>query len=345
MRYQWKRLLVLAFALVLAVTAGAAAAANVGVIFATGGLGDRSFNDSGYAGVEMAENELGITFDYVEPTEIAEYESQQRAFAGSGQYDLIVMLGFDQADALATVAADFPEQKFVLIDAVVDLPNVASITFKDNEKTFLVGAMAGLMNQESSLPKINVRRNIIGVVGGMDIPLIRAFVAGYTAGARFVNSDVTVLTNYVGAWNDPATAKEMAIAMYDRGANIVYQAAGGSGLGVFQAARDVDRYAIGTDAPQAYLAPDHILVSAVRRLDNVVFQQIADMVDGDWEGGIYDLGLADEAVSYSFEGSNITVPEYIVEQVEELRERVVSGELAIPRELEAVDAFLAAHSE
>jgi basic membrane protein A and related proteins len=174
---------------------------RVGLIIATGGLGDRSFNDSGYAGVERAKTELGIEFDYVEPKEIAEYEGHERAFAQKGTYDLIVGLGFDQADPMAKVAKEFPDQKWLMIDGVIqDVPNVRSITFKDFEKAFLVGGFAGQLST-LPLPKGNAEC-IIGGVGGMDIPLIRAFAAGYSAGARYINPDCKVIINYVGGWGD-----------------------------------------------------------------------------------------------------------------------------------------------
>lgn len=312
----------------------------VGLIVATGGLGDRSFNDSGYAGVQLAAEELGIQFDYVEPTEIAEYESHERAFAQSGKYDLIVGLGFDQADPMALVAADFPDQQWLLIDGVIDgMDNVRSITFKDHEKTFLIGGF-GAQLTTLPLPKGN-EECVLGGVGGMDIPLIRAFAAGYTAGARYLNPDCEVIINYVGGWADPATAKEIALSMYDQNADIVYQFAGGSGLGVFEAAVDADQYAFGTDVNQNWIEPDHIVLSAQRFLDVVVFDTIEDLYLNDvWEPGHHPLGLAEGAVGYVLEDSNVEVPPEVIERVEEMKEKVISGELVVPAELEAVDAFL-----
>lgn len=312
----------------------------VGLIVATGGLGDRSFNDSGYAGVEQAYEKLGIQFDYVEPNEIAEYESHERSFAQTGKYDLIVGLGFDQADAMSQVAADFPDQKWLLIDGVIEgMDNVRSITFKDYEKTFLIGGF-GAQLTTLPLPKGN-EECVLGGVGGMDIPLIRAFAAGYTAGAKYINPDCEVNINYVGGWADPATAKEIALSMYDQDADIVYQFAGGSGLGVFEAAADADQYAFGTDVNQNWIEPDHIVLSAKRFLDVVIYDTVEDLyVNDTWEPGHHALGLKEGAVGYTLEDSNIEVPQEVIDRVEEMKEKVISGEIEVPSELDAVDSFL-----
>ena len=312
----------------------------VGLIVATGGLGDQSFNDSGYNGVLMAQEKLGIQFDYVEPNEIAEYEGHERAFARDGKYDLIIGLGFDQADSMSQVAADYPDQKWMMVDGVIEgMDNVRSITFKDWEKTFLIGGFAAQLTTQP-LPKGNVEC-ILGGVGGMDIPLIRAFAAGYTAGAKYVNRDCEVIINYVGGWADAATGKEIALSMYDQGADVVYQFAGGSGLGVFEAAADVDLYAIGTDVNQNWIDPDHIVLSAKRFLDNMVYDTIEDLYLNDkWESGYHQVGLAEGGVGYTLEDSNIEVSDEFIQVVEEMKQRVIDGELVPPDALENVDAFV-----
>ncbi|MCU0521898.1 MAG: BMP family ABC transporter substrate-binding protein, partial [Anaerolineae bacterium] len=170
-------------------------------------------------------------------------------------------------------------------------------------------------------------------VGGMDIPLIRAFAAGYMAGAKYVNPECQIIINYVGGWADPATAKEIALSMYDQGADIVYQFSGGSGLGVFEAAADRDLYAFGTDVNQNSIDPDHIVVSAQRFLDVVVFDTIKDLMNDTWVPGYHPLGLADGAVGYALADSNIAVPDDIVQQVEDMKAKVISGELVIPSEI------------
>jgi basic membrane protein A len=313
---------------------------RVGLIVATGGLGDRSFNDSGYAGVERAQKELGIEFDYVEPKEIAEYESHERAFAQKGTYDLIVGLGFDQADSMKKVAAEFPNQKWLMIDGAIEgMDNVRSVTFKDWEKTFLIGGAAAQLTT-LPLPKGDADC-LLGGVGGMDIPLIRAFAAGYSAGARYINPDCKIILNYVGGWADPAKGKEIALSMYDQKADIVYAFAGGSGLGVFEAAKDRDKYAIGTDVNQNYIDPDHIILSAQRYLDNVIYDTIKDLMGGKFEAGYHQLGLKENAVGYTFDQSNVEVPQSVKDTMEAMKAKVISGELVIPDTLEAVDAFIA----
>ena len=323
------------------VAVGVMAEVRVGVVFATGGLGDRSFNDAGYEGIKKAEKELGIVYDYVEPQAIAEFESHQRAFAQSGKYDLIVCLGFDQADSLQKVAKEYPKQKFVLIDSVVDASNVASITFKDHEKTFLVGALAAMLTTDTKNFRQMNSAARIGAIGGMDIPLINAFLAGYTAGAKYINPNTEVYKAYVDAWNDPAKAKELALNMYNRGADIVYHAAGGSGLGIFKAAKQVNKYAIGTDSNQNFIEPDHVLLSAVRRLDNVIYDQIKLVIDGKWQGGVHNLGLKEKALDYTVEDSNLKIPQEMIDEVETLRAKIVSGEIVVPDKFEDIGAFLA----
>ncbi|HZG56621.1 BMP family ABC transporter substrate-binding protein [Paenibacillus sp.] len=311
---------------------GGEAKANIAVVFATGGLGDKSFNDNGYAGIERAKSELGITYDYVEPQEVSEFETHHREFAKTNEYDLIVGIGFDQVDAIGKVSGEFPDQKFVLIDSVVEAPNVASAVTKDNEGAFLAGALAAKKSESKK----------IGIVGGMDIPLINAFVAGYTAGAKYAEPSTEVLVNYVGAWNDPNLGKEMAVSMYDGGADIVYAAAGGSGLGVFTAAEEKGKLAIGADMVPSQM-PDILVTTTVKRIDNIIFDNVKAIVDGTWTAGVQSLGVADEAVGYSVEGSNIETAKEIIDYVEDLKAKIVSGELAVPADLASVDAFLASN--
>jgi len=213
---------------------------KIGLILATGGLGDKSFNDLSYEGVTRAEDELGIVFDHVQPTAIAEYESLQRNFAASGEYELIVCVGFDQKDALHKVAGEYPNQQFVLIDEVSNRTNVASLNFRGNEGAFLVGVIAAGVTDTG----------IIGFVGGMDIPLIRDFYVGYEAGALWLsdelNFDVAVLApGFVGGWGDPSTGREVAQGLIEDDADVLFVAAGGSGLGALGACDDSGIWGLG----------------------------------------------------------------------------------------------------
>ncbi|MHB1394413.1 MAG: BMP family lipoprotein [Clostridia bacterium] len=313
------------------------------IILGTGGLGDQSFNDLTYEGMKKAEKELGITFDYVEPKEVADYETQQRAMADAAKYGLIVCVGFDQVDALTKVAADYPDQKFALIDSVVDAPNVVSFVSEEQEGSFLVGAMAGLMKLEMKDAKLS-GKNVTGVVGALDIPLIRKFIAGYMAGVKYVNPDMEVVFDYVGDFSDPTTAKEIALNMNQKGADIIYHAAGGSGLGVFEAAKQGNFMAIGVNSNQNAIAPDNIFASMLKRVDVAAYESVKSVVDGTFKGGVKSLGLVQEGVGYSVEGSNIKVPEDIIKKVEELKKKIVAGEIKVPVDTPEVDAFLKANT-
>lgn len=286
--------------IVLLVLSGAAmafgAVPKIGLILATGGLGDRSFNDQGYWGAERAAQELAVQYgvavedvlDYVEPRSIADYEAYQREFARSGEYDIIVCIGFDQAPVLEEVAPDHPDQRFAVIDAVAAADNVASIVFNDWEEAFLCGVVAGMLTTTGK----------VGVEGGMEIPLIIRFVQGFTQGAMWANPDITeddVLVRYVGAWDNPTLGQELALGMYQAGADIVYGAAGKSHLGVFAAAEtNPDWWAIGTDVDQAWSAPEHadvIVASGLKRVDLAVYTEIMKAVEGTFAPGLIEYGM------------------------------------------------------
>ena len=249
-------LLVLLLVTIGALVAFAADYPKVGLILATGGLGDKSFNDQSFKGASDAAAQIaaqyGVTvddvLDYVEPSDISEYEGYQLQFADSGEYDIIVCIGFDQASALETVAPQYPDQKFVIVDMVVMGDNIASVVTNDWEEAFLVGVAAGYLT----------KTDIIGFEGGMEIPLIIGFMKGYTQGAEWVNPDVQVLVRYVGEWANPTLGAELAREMYNAGADYIYGAAGKSHLGVFTAAEENPNwYAFGTDVDQALTAPEH----------------------------------------------------------------------------------------
>ncbi len=296
---------------------------KIAVVFATGGLGDKSFNDSSYEGVLKAQKDFGIEFDYVEPTAIAEYEGFLRQYAKTGEYALIVSIGFDQADALSIVADEYPNQKFTIVDMVVDKPNVASCIFNENEGSFLVGAAAGL----------KTKTNKIGFVGGMDIPLIRKFLAGYKFGAEYVNPNVQVTWKYVGDWVDPAKGKELALAQYEDGADIVYAAAGRSGLGAIQAANERGQLVIGVDADQCEtiqgVPVTTFLASMLKRVDVAVYEMIKGAVNGTFTGGIKVFGAAQSGV-----GICKHVPSDIKAQIDDLIGKIASGEIKVPVDID-----------
>ena len=305
---------------------------KVGLVLATGGLGDKSFNDISFAGCVRAQEELGVEFDYVEPTAIAEYEGYQRDFAISEDYMLIICIGFDQADALATVAAEYPAQNFAIVDMVVDAPNVASLTFAANEGSFLLGVVAGMTTETGK----------VGFVGGMDIPLIRDFFEGYEAGALWANPEMEVLEPvFVGDLGDLTKGKELATSLIEAGADGIFAAAGGSGLGALEACDELDVTGYGVDACQCYLN-DNMLASMTKRVDNAVYQMILDARVDMFQPGFYGGGLADGWVGMcrlpdeealwkeTFDFEHPEISENILNKVIEAKNKIIGGDIAVP---------------
>lgn len=305
----------------------------VAIVLGVGGLGDESFNDSMYDGCKMAmEADENITVQVVEPTEVAEFEGHYMELAKSKEYDLIIGSGFDGVEAMQKVSAEFPEQDFLFLDGDCgDLPNVTSVTFRDHEKAFLLGYLAAKTTQTGKL----------GFVGGMDIPSINMFAAGYEAGAAYANKDVTVERKYVGAWNDTSTGKELALALYDSGCDIAYAAAGGSGLGVFTAAAEKDALVIGADTNQCTIDPDHVLVSGIRTLNYIVRDNIFNARDGKLTAGTISAGLKENGVDYVREGSNVEVSDDVIAEVEQVKADIIAGTITVPSTLEDAAAFIA----
>jgi len=305
---------------------------KVGLILATGGLGDKSFNDISFAGAMRAQEELGIEFDYVETTAIAEYEGYQRDFADSGEYEIIICIGFDQEPALNVIADEYPDQKFALVDMVAFKDNIASLVFAENEGSFLVGVAAGLMTETGK----------VGFVGGMDIPMIRNFFEGYEAGALWANPDVEVLTPvFVGSWSDPTKGKELATSLIELGADAIFGAGGKSSLGGHDGAHEQGVYSYGVDACGCYLYPG-ILASMTKRVDVAVYQMIVSALTGTFEGGIYSGGLADRWVGLcrlpeeealweeTFDFEHDPLPAGVLMKVLEAQEKIISGEIIVP---------------
>jgi len=310
----------------------AAPAPKIGLVLATGGLGDKSFNDISYAGVQKAEEDLGIEFDYVQPTDIAQYEGYQRDFARGGNYTLIVCVGFDQADALTKIATEYPKQNFTIVDMVVDKPNVASLLFKANEASYLIGVAAGMKTKSGK----------VGFVGGMDIPLIRDFFDGYEAGAKWANSTVEVVAPvFVGGWADPTKGKELALGLADLGVDAVYVAAGKSGLGALEAAHDRSILGLGVDACQCYLYPE-IKASMTKRVDNAVYEMIKAAIEKKFQGGIKNGGLKERWVGCcrlpdeedfweaKFAFTHPTLEAEVIDKIVEAKDKIIAGEIIVP---------------
>ncbi len=322
--------LVLALMFVFTLTVGAVAGGNIAVVLGTGGLGDQSFNDAAYRGIQQAEEELGIEYDLVEPEAIAEFEGYLEQFAATGQYDLIISISFDQRDALEEVSARFPEQNFALNDEALEADNVASYVYEEKERGFLMGAAAAMVTgRPDEFEMINEEKHI-GVIGGMEIPLIEANIAGYKAGAAYIDEEVEVSYSYVGDWADPGSGSELATAMIEDGADIVWQAAGRSGLGVIEAAEEHNVYAIGADDDQSHLAPDHILTNGKKFVDNTVYLAVEQVLEDDFTPGVHVLGVEEGGLGYT----ETMLPEDVIEKLEELEEKIAADEIEIPETID-----------
>jgi basic membrane protein A len=293
------------------------------VVFDMGGKFDKSFNEGVFNGVERFRAETKLTVAEFEVTNETQFEQAHRRFAQRGQ-DPILAVGFTQANAVEKVAKEFPKVRFTVIDGVVKLPNVQSVLFKEHEGSFLVGVLAALASKSGK----------IGFIGGMDIPLIRRFACGYEQGIRYANPKAELLQNMTGttpaAWNDPARGGELAKGQFERGADVIYAAAGGTGIGVYQAARDRGRLAIGVDSNQNHLHPGTMLTSMVKRVDMVAYDTFKLARGGTWEAGITVLGLKDGGVDWALDKNNekLVTPD-MKARVEAAKADIISGKIKV----------------
>jgi basic membrane protein A len=293
------------------------------VIFDMGGKFDKSFNEAAYHGAERFKDESGIEYLEFEVTNESQRNQALRRMARRGA-SVVVAVGFSFATPLEAIAQEFPDTKFVIIDSVVEQPNVQSVVFKEHEGSFLVGMAAAMASETGK----------VGFVGGMDIPLIRNFAHGYEQGVKHVNPAAEVYINMTGttpaAWNDPAKGAELAQSQFDRGADVVYAAAGGTGLGVLQAAADSGKLAIGVDSNQNYLHPGSVLTSMLKRVDVAVYNAFETAQKGTWQPGVQNLGLAEEGVGYALDEYNRDlITAEIEKQLEEAKAKIIAGEIEV----------------
>lgn len=321
-----KTRMLIAAGLALGLSAGPAAAQNTlvpGVLFDMGGKFDRSFNQSAFEGAERFKRETGIEYREAEVAQEAQREQFMQNMIRRGA-NLIVAIGFSQRAAADKLAAENPNVRFCTIDTVVDRPNVRSYLFKEHEGSFLVGMLAAMRSQSGR----------IGFVGGMDVPLIRNFHAGFEQGARHVNPNIEVFMNMTGttpaAFRDPTRGGELARSQFDRGADVVYAAAGATGLGVLQAAADLQRLAIGVDSNQNHLHPGRVLTSMLKRVDNAVFDCMNSARAGTWTAGTLRLGIAEEGVGWALDEHNrpLVTPE-MEARVTEAQRAIAAGTLVV----------------
>jgi basic membrane protein A len=309
---------------------------RVGIVFDIGGKDDRSFNAAAWQGVRRAAMDLPIVLRDVEPGDPTSIEPAIRAFAERG-YDLTIGVGFAQAPEIESVAKDYPHLNFAIVDGVSQLPNVASLIFKEHEGSYLVGMIAAMTS----------KTGILGFVGGMDIPLIHKFAVGYEEGAKSVNPNIRVFPNYIGvtdaAWNDPVKGKELARTQIERGADVIFAAAGNSGLGAFDAVEQygkdaqgrAQRFVIGVDSNQNWVKPGFVLTSMVKRVDNAVYQIVKDRVENRAIGGVHVYGLENDGVGYALDQHNKDlVPPPAIEAVEATKQKIITGQIKVTNAME-----------
>ena len=307
-----------------AVCAGFGADFSPAIIYDFGGKFDQSFNQSASVGVERFRKETGIAVREFEILNASQREQVMRLYARRGA-SIIVAVGFTQASAVETVAKEYPAVKFSIIDGSVDLPNVESINFREQESSFLVGMAAAMATKSGK----------VGFIGGMDIPLIRKFALGYRAGVAHVDPKVEVIENMTGstpaAWTNPTEGAELARSQFGRGVDVVFHAAGATGKGVMQAAADGGLLSIGCDSNQDHLHPGSVLTSAVKRVDVAVYTAFMQAMKGTWKPGSQVLGLAQEGVDYSLDGDNrkLITPE-MQRRLDEAKAAIIAGSLAVP---------------
>ncbi len=317
-----KRLVLGLIAAAAMTTAAWAADIKPAIIYDLGGKFDKSFNEAAYNGAEKFKADTGIDFRDFEIQNDAQREQALRKFAQDGN-NPIVVAGFTWAAALDTVAAEFPDTDFAIIDMVVDKPNVRSIVFKEQEGSYLVGVMAAMASQTKK----------VGFIGGMDVPLIRKFACGYVGGAKSAGA-TEVIQNMTGdtpaAWNDPAKGAEITKSQIAQGADVVYAAAGGTGVGVLQAAADAGKLGIGVDSNQNGMQPGHVLTSMVKRVDVAVYNAFMDEKNDAFTSGINALGLAEGGVDYAMDDNNKSlVNDAMLAAVKEAKDKIISGEIQV----------------
>lgn len=310
---------------------------RVGIVFDIGGKNDRSFNAAAWEGVKRAQEDLDICLYDVEPGNPTSIEPAMRAFAEKN-FDLIIGVGFAQGPIMQKVALDYPNNKFAIVDGVIfeedgktPLKNVASLVFKEHEGSYLVGMIAASKSKTGTL----------GFLGGMDIGLIHRFAKGYEEGAKSINPNIKTIVNYVGvtdgAWNNPGKGKELSLSQIEKGADVIFTAAGNSGLGAFDAVEqygktngEANKFVIGVDSNQNGVKPGFVLTSMVKRVDNAVYDVVKELLNGKFEGGFHVFGLDKDGVAYAMDDNNKPlIPAEVIAKVEAAKAKIVAGEIKV----------------
>lgn len=311
-------MLVVVSILSLTMMASAAKQFKVGMVTDVGGLGDQSFNDAAYRGLQMLEKDFGAKITVVESAMMTDYVVNLSTLAEQG-YDMVWAIGFLMQDALTEVAKRYPKTKFGIIDAVVDAPNVASVVFKEQEGSFLVGVLAGL----------KTKSNKVGFIGGMDFALIHKFEVGFIAGVKAANPKAQVIVGYTGVFDDPNKGKELALTQFAQGADVIYHASGACGVGVIKAAAEKGKFAIGVDSPQSHLAPKNVLTSMLKRVDNGVYMISKNLIRGTFKPGQTILGLKEDGVGFEGNAKNFFTADQLA-IVNGYKMRIIAGDVKVP---------------
>lgn len=299
----------------------------------SGFLGDKSFNDSAHEGAMRAVEEFGIELKEMESKEPTEWESNFVAMAADG-YDLVIAVSTQFEEIVTKHAPDFPDTKFALIDGVVKGDNVVSSTFAQNEGSFLAGAAAALFTTKTDIEGVNPEK-IIGWVGGMDIPVLSDFFTGYEQGAKYIDPEVQILQSFAGSFNDPLKGKELTVAQYSQGADIVMNVASGTGNGILEAAKDEGKYAIGVDLNQDDVYPGSILTSMLKRVDVATYMVIESVINGTYKGNVTNYldisngGVSLTDMSVMKEALGDKFPQDVLDKIKELEEKVKNGEIKV----------------
>ncbi len=290
---------------------------NVGMLLAQGGLGDRSFNDSAYAGLQEAQKQFDIRFETTDFTSDEANTEALRRFAQQ-DYDLIIGVGFETAPYIESVAQEFPDHNFAIIDTVVEGDNVASITYREQEGDFLMGVLAAMLTES----------NKVGFIGGVDMFIIRRIESGFKQGVVYENPDVDVVSEFAGTFTDSEVGKDLALAQYTGGVDVIYNAAGRTGLGIIEAAKEADKLTIGTSGDQRYLAPGHVVGNRPKRVDTAVLRLVEEIKQDKFKPGTRSLGLEEGGLSLGPFDEDIVTAD-MLDRLEALKEKIIAGEIVI----------------
>lgn len=303
---------------------------KVGLVADVGGLNDHGFNSLVNKGLEQAVKDFGVTKGVVESKQMTDYETNLSRFA-QDKYNLVIAVGFLMQDAVEKVSKEYPDTKFLIIDAsITDRPNVASALFKTEQCGYLVGVLSGLVEKTPGIPNTK-GQNSVGLVGGMAIPPVNDYIAGFIQGAKSVNPDIKINLNYTGKFDDPALGKQTALNQIAQGADIVFQIAGGTGIGVIDAAKEKNVYAIGVDADQNYMAPDNVLTSAMKGIDVATYDVIKNVKDDKFKSGEIHFDLSNNGVGFATPLK--VVPQEIVDKVNDTAKQIKDGKVKVSNQI------------